>query len=192
MIPVYTTYNDRELIQFLKDDDQEAFREIYDRYWKRILFKAVKKVNDISLAEEVVQDVFLSIWNRRHGLMIEGDLGTYLAAAVFYNVVRARCRKRRELEVHCEAMSGRSGTENTTENMLAFKILNDDIVRYVSALPTQTRLVYRLHKEEGRSYREIASYLNISPKTVDYHISKAVKGLRATLSSLFSAIGFIF
>lgn len=181
---MYATYSDKQLVSLLQNDDERAFREIYDRYWKKLLFKASQKIGEVSLAEEAIQDIFLSLWTRRHDLVLQGELGAYLAAATTYSVIKCRQKRKRERQLHLASKQFVPHSENTTENMLAFEALQHRILQLVAALPEQTRLIYKLHKEEGCSYKEIATSLDISPKTVDYHLSKAIKTLRAALSLL--------
>jgi RNA polymerase sigma-70 factor (ECF subfamily) len=81
-VKIHNTYNDHELVRLLKQSDQEAMREIYDRYWDKLLAVAVNRLSIEEEAEECVQDVFLSLWKRREGLVLKHELSTYLWVAV--------------------------------------------------------------------------------------------------------------
>ncbi|MBO9571102.1 MAG: hypothetical protein J7497_02680, partial [Chitinophagaceae bacterium] len=91
----YKTYSDEQLIRLLKVNDEGAFTEIYLRYWKRLFVVGVNKIEDLQLAEEIVQDIFTDIWNRRFEIEFEGNLMPYLAAAMKYKVIDARLKKQR-------------------------------------------------------------------------------------------------
>lgn len=189
---LYNTYADKDLVVLLQQGDERAFREIYDRYWKKLLYKISKKTGDVPAAEEVVQEIFLSIWNRHHKLNITGELGAYLATAATYSVIKYRQKQQRQRAVYQEAAKLYNASENTTDNILDFERLQHRIARLVADLPEQTQLIYKLHKEEGHSYKDIAAALEISPKTVDYHVSRAVKQLRSSLSTFISFLTAYF
>src|SRR5690606_17026849 len=84
-MPDFTTKNDVELIVHLKVDGEAAFTEIYNRYWDKLYFLAYQKLKDTAAAEEVVQDVFLTLWKRKAALEIR-SLPVYLAAMARYAV----------------------------------------------------------------------------------------------------------
>ena len=75
---IYSKYSDGELLKFLRGGNEEAFREIYERYWKRMFYKAGKNLNNAALAEELVQDIFLDIWNhaRLYSIKLQSSLCT--------------------------------------------------------------------------------------------------------------------
>lgn len=84
----YCTYTDEELVQLLKKSDHEAFAELYERYWDKLLFLAGKKLNDLYEAEHIVQDLFLDLWQRRADLDIQRSIGGYLVIAVKYRIIK--------------------------------------------------------------------------------------------------------
>lgn len=180
----YTTYNDELLVQLLQSDDEKAFREIYERYWKRLLYVAGKKLKDIALAEELVQDVFLDIWKRRSSLIITGELQAYLSVAMKYKVIKAQARLQRAEDYKLFAAHNLSQSASSTEEYLDFEELKDRLQQLVADLPEKCRLAYKL-REEGLSQREIAQQMKISESTVESHIVKALKSLRSGLTQLF-------
>jgi RNA polymerase sigma-70 factor (family 1) len=189
----YATYSDEQLVNLLKEGDESAFKEVYDRYWDKLLYKAAQiTTGNISLAEEAVQDVFISIWKQGKSFQVNNELRSYLFAAMTFNAIRIKRRQIREANIQKESVKLYSESEYTTDNTIALHSLQQAISKLLNHLPDQTHLIYTMHKEEGRSYNDIASELNISPKTVDYHLSKAVKHLRTALSGLFTSFLLFF
>ena len=86
---VFSTLTDTELLSLLRDGDSTAFTEIYNRYWKKLFAVAGNKVKHLDEAEEIVQDIFVALWNRRERLQITGTLGAYLAVSVKYKIIKA-------------------------------------------------------------------------------------------------------
>ena len=84
----YDILDDKELIVLLQKNDRNAFTEIYNRYWKKLFSVAANKIKDLPEAEEIVQDIFVSIWNRRDNLTVIDTLSSYLAVSVKYRVIK--------------------------------------------------------------------------------------------------------
>src|SRR5690606_3356219 len=170
------------LLRHLKDDSKEAFTEIYDRYWKKMLVVATNKLNSIDDAEEVIQDIFISLWNRRSELNITSSLGNYLAVSVKYRVIKF-LDKYYNQQKYIDSLVDNSWVDNSTQEWLQFQELKEQLAELVAALPEKCRIVYQLSRDLNYSQKEIAVELNISEKTVEAHIGKAIKTLRAGLAN---------
>ena len=178
----YKTYADEALISLLKKSSDQAFTEIYTRYWEKLLFIAGVKLRNFHLAEELVQDIFLDIWHRRFEIEIHGSLEAYLAVAMKYKVINAQVRIKRQAD-HKERIGWQlDEADNSTEQQLAFDELKERLSKHVARLPEKCRITYQLSKDHGLSHKEIARQLNISEKTVESHISRAIKSLRNSLT----------
>lgn len=190
---LYDTYTDGELLQLLKNSDEAAFTEIYHRYWKLMFAVAANKLNDLSIAEDLVQDVFTDIWNRRDTLTVNGSLRAYLAVAMKYKVIDARIR-RNKINLHeTNAVSHLPEADNSLEQTVHFSELKIRLAKLVADLPEKARLVYQLSKEDGFAHREIAAQLRISEKNVEYHLYRAIKVLRTRLGQIFMiSLFFLF
>src|SRR5690606_33411356 len=92
----YAFLSDVELIALLKSNDQKAFEEIYHRYWKKIFAVASNKLDSLHDAEEIVQDIFTSLWNRRISIEITSSLSAYLAVSVNYRVIKNLYKKKNQ------------------------------------------------------------------------------------------------
>lgn len=178
----YLDLDDKELIDQIKVDDEAAFTQIYTRYWKVLLGVAANKLKDLDEAEEVVQDIFVTLWNRRRELEITGNLSNYLAVSVKYRVIKVLAK--RQLQHKYENYQQVHGLllDNHTQEWLEFEELQTRLSELVAKLPEKCKLVYKLKKESYFSQKQIAAELNISEKTVEAHLAKAVKSLRAGLN----------
>ena len=179
----YCTYTDEELVQFLKKGDHTAFKELYERYWDKLLFLAGKKLGDLYEAEHIVQDLFLDLWHRRAGLDIHQSIGGYLVVAVKYRIINAQARRYKQAVKYSENIADIPQPDNSTENWLSFRELQDSLHHQLSRLPEKCALAFSL-RDDGLSYKQIAAEMNISEKTVEMHISRAFKVLRTSLGSL--------
>lgn len=177
----YVVLSDHELVALLKQSDRAAFTQIYNRYWKRMLAVASHKLHSIEDAEEVVQDIFLMLWNRRLELEIKSELAGYLAVSVKYRVIKLldKCYNQHQ---YINTVIHRSSADNSTQEWLEFQELSEQLQHALVKLPEKCQLVYRLSRESNLSQKEIAAELNISEKTVEAHIGKAIKVLRAKLN----------
>lgn len=183
---------DITLIARLKNEQeqQRAFTQLYDRYWKRLFVVAANKLNNLSVAEELVQDIFSDLWTRRASLEITGELGAYLATALKYQVINYQAKQKRE-SAYKEFKARRlQQNDESTENYLAFEELKSKLAELVSQLPTRCQLTYRLSREQGRSQKEIAEALSISEKAVEHNLHRAKKTLRAGLQDFLTILPF--
>lgn len=178
---------DDALYGLLKSNNETAFNLLYQRYWKRMLFKAADKLKDASDAEEVVQDAFSDIWNARHRISIKHTFHTYIAAVVKYKIMAKMGQvHRRSVNERAEDLSSLHIADHSTEDWLRFQDLRSEIERAVKGLPEKCQLVFRMSREQGKSDKEIAADLELSPKTVEAHITRALKALRSSIGQFLS------
>jgi len=183
---ILQSYNDEHLLLRISQNDEYAFRVLYDRYWKKLLVQALVKTGAPEEAEEIVQTIFINIWRRRHTLQVRCALSTYLAAMVKYEIIAFLARRRKESQLKQQLIVAHQAEDNGTVEWLEYEQLREDIEKTVAALPEKCRLVFRLSREEGLSGKQIATSLDISPKTVEAHMSRALKALSASLRQLTS------
>lgn len=187
---LYSTYTDEHLVGFLRDNDEEAFAEIYHRYWDKLLAIGFNHARNKQVAEEIVQDVLLSLWNRRHSMEID-RLAAFLATAVKFSVFKTLARENRRrdlLQGHAIDSDARGGSFD--EDLIEAKFLKEYLNELVAGLPEQCRLVFVYSRDHQLSTKEIAETLQLSPKTVESHLTKALKTLRYLLGNyrFFSVI----
>jgi RNA polymerase sigma-70 factor (ECF subfamily) len=182
----YTPLDDKQLLDLLKTGDEGAFTELYHRYWKLLFAVAANKLQSASEAQEVVQDIFLDIWNRRQVIDISSKLSSYLSVALKYKVINLLARKDKERQYVQVESSSLKFWDRSTEQQLSFDELKERLAKHVSQLPDQCRLVFELSREQGLSRKEISAQLRISEKTVEAHLTKALRRLRLGLNNFLS------
>ena len=183
----YKQYTDDQLLLLLKQGDSRAFDEIYHRYWKLLFGIAANKLDDIADAEEVVQDVFADLWKRQTQVAISKSLKSYLAGAVKFKVYSTLARRYRLKQNKAQlAEQTSSDTALPVDELYRIKQLEEELTRASNDLPERCRLIYQLSRQEGYSNKQIAYQLNISEKTVESQITRALKQLRLALQSMLS------
>ncbi len=186
---------DHELLVLLKEGNKGAFDAIYTKYWERLYFYLIKAIKDSDEAEDILQEVFYSLWKRRYTLENIESLCAYLFSCVRYSgikYIRNNVKKNnyRESWNHffCEE-------DDLLEQQYAAKELSAMLYNEIDKLPPKMREVFVLSRKDEFSYKEIAQKLNISDKTVKKQISNALKHLhlklngKALISVLFLLIG---
>ncbi|MEI3800320.1 MULTISPECIES: RNA polymerase sigma-70 factor [Chitinophaga] len=175
----YRQQTDADLIMFLREDKGDAFTEIYDRYWKKLLAIAYHHCRDKVIAEEIVQEVFIGLWNRRKELYID-KVDAYLATAVRLSVFKQYVRQKRRDEIKEQAADPIITTWD--EEKIYTRFLQQHINGIVEVLPEKCRLVFKLSREEGLSIPEVAQRMGIAEKTAEAHLTKALKVLKVKLN----------
>ncbi|HEY8398262.1 MAG TPA: RNA polymerase sigma-70 factor [Flavihumibacter sp.] len=170
---------DDELLEQLRNDKEEALTVLYNRYWDQLFRKAFALLKDQQACEDIIQEIFLRIWNNRKNLKVKVSLGAYLAASVRYEVIRKI--KAGKIHSHAFAAIEKHYEEAACQPALEQKELLDHINLIVNQLSAKCKQVYKLSREEQLSHKEIAVLLQISPKTVENHLTKALRELRFSL-----------
>lgn len=181
----FTPYSDNELIDLLKHNGNDgAFTELYNRYWKKLLAVAKFKLESETEAEEVIQEVFLQIWNRRKTITIRNSFNTYITSCVKYEIFAIYAQRQKETQQLTKMEEENFvGDHNTADNWIDYEIIRARIEQTVQNLPEKCQLVFRLSRNEGLSYKDIADELNITTKGVEAHITKALKIIRVSVGS---------
>lgn len=163
----------------LKEGNIEAYEHIYNRYWSRLYAYAYNRLKDKAAAEEIIQEVFFSLWMKHATLDLTHSLSAYLFTAVKYqlfNYIRTsqvRQHYARHFSQFLESTADSSGEED-----IEAKDLKAAMDKEVEKLPEKCRQIFRMSRQEHRSIHDIAATLNISHKTVENHLTKALRQLR--------------
>ena len=153
----------------------DAFRRAFDDYYEPLCGFAVRYVGSLDEAREVVQDVFLKVWQRRETLEISASLKSYLYRGVHNQALNYAERRRRLTDF--EAVEPQA--DDRADSRAICGELAATVGRAVAEMPERRQMAFRLHREEGMSYAEIGEAMGISPRTVEVHISAALRDLRA-------------
>lgn len=175
----YSTYTDQQLTALLKQGDGIAFKQVYDTYWKKLFFVASKKLNDTAEAEEVVQDIFLNLWNRRTAFELKTSFEHYLAVAVKFEVYKHRAKRSRQENLATQLEAQYMGQENHDWNLYDLEVLKEELGRTVNSLPSKCRLIFTMSRKGDKTNKQIAAEMGISEKAVEKHVTTAKKVLKA-------------
>ena len=175
----YSKLLDAELLDLIKSGEHAAFTEIYSKYWKKLLAIAYNHTKDKSAAEEITQEVFISLWNKRRTMEIQ-SLDRYLATAIKFTVFNTFYRKRKRISQMVSKMPFQESYE--IEEEIAARFLQEQIDGIVNTLPEKCRMVFKYSREHGLTIPEIGKEMNIADKTVEAHLHKALKTIKGNLS----------
>lgn len=158
--------------------DEHVFRIIFDHYKSAFYSAAFKMTRSASISEEIVQEVFVTIWVKRQLVSHANRPENYLFT-ILHNCIYAQFRKlARERQLKSKLEKEQDESEDLIESLLLEKENKAILEKVISQLPAQQRLVYKLAKQEGWNREEIAQSLHISPNTVRNHLAAAVEYLR--------------
>ncbi len=172
---------DKTLIASPLQEEDYAFHTLYTFYWNKLFVFAHNIIRDTASAQDIVQDVFVSLWMRRHEVTIHTTLSNYLYTAVRYKAIShleaaaAQTKKLEQLYWHYPLYD-----QSLQENLWA-KELQQTIHRQVNQLPARMKEVFLLSREESLSHREISQRLHIANTTVKKQIGYALKQIRAAV-----------
>ncbi|MCF2506935.1 sigma-70 family RNA polymerase sigma factor [Dyadobacter sp. CY107] len=174
--------SDDELAALMKEGEEGAFDEIYNRHWDKLFYAAHRMVKSAEVAEEITQDTFMLFWMKRETLEIQ-SLKPYLAAMLRYEVYRYLARSKQEQELEL-SIKQQAVTSVSMDQEIENKLLLEIITNLTNRLPEKCRLVFQYNKLQDRSLPDICEELNISPKTAEAHLTKALKMVRSNLSGV--------
>lgn len=183
---MYNRLTDKDLWAKIRSDDATAFTELYNRYWKILLEVAYRKTKDWAGAQDIMQEVFVSLWKSRHRIEIQSaTMRGYLGTAVRY-MIYAYIKEGRKITwvEDITAISTPEAPHNSPEVIYDYRTLLQNVAAVQNELSDKCQLVFKLHREEGLKIKEIAAVLDISPLTVKTHLHRALTNLRKNLKLL--------
>lgn len=173
-------YSDEELLTELRHGNVVAFNELYSKYWRQTYRIAYSKVASREAAEEIVEDFFIKLWQKRDGLVIR-NFFAYLYTSVknrCLNYIEEKTIENKHWEYYKQFLPE---SDNSTDDTVQFNSLVDAIHAGIQQMPEKSKTVFEMHKMEGKSVKEIAALLNLSEKTIEYHLTNSMKKLRVYL-----------
>ena len=190
--------NEQQLFERLRNSDEAAFRVIYNNYSSKLYYFVLEFIPLKDAAENIVQDIFVTLWNRRKELKDNTNLASYLFTGAKNNALyRLRDEKYgqklfsnamdvSELNLNADALI----TVDTSA--FAFQEIEQIIQETLSSLPPQCRKAFELSRFREMKNREIAEELNISIKTVEGHITKGIKTFKIALKDYLPLVAHLF
>jgi RNA polymerase sigma-70 factor (family 1) len=175
-------------ISALQQGDEQVFEKIFRHYYQRLCNYAGSILNDMDEAEECVQQMFLNLWEKRSSVSVTTSLKSYLFRAV-HNAALNRIKHGKVKQLYAEEyVRSTPQTIGHTDKELEKTELQKQISKAIAQLPEQCRMVFKLSRFENMKYQEIATHLNISVKTVENHMGKALKLMREQLKEYLPII----
>lgn len=175
----YSHYSEQALMTLVCEQDEElAFRELYRRHVRLLVHTAIRKTGVKAIAEDLVQETFVKFWLGRHKFDIQKNIQAYLNGTLRHCIINYYHQEQRKQVLTLE--NDDFLPDNVTAENLDFNTLNEFYEQSLLKLPEKCREVFTLSRK-GYSLKEIAAQLEISEKTVEAHISKALKILRVEM-----------
>jgi RNA polymerase sigma-70 factor, ECF subfamily len=185
MIREADTINDNLLVKRIRQNDKDAFKLLYDRYSRKIYFFSLKHLNNTFEVEELVQSVFINVWESRETLDPDSSIKSYIyKAAVNYIINHLRKNTIQARYIESELKKGEKYSDITYEQVF-FDDLERSINSVVDTLPSQQQKIFRLNRLEGLTHEEIARQLDLSVRTVENQIYRSIKMIRTILKERY-------
>ena len=181
-LPDFSNHSDHDLLVAIREDDEKAFAELFRRYWRKVHAMAYARVRSKEVTEEIVQDLFISLWDKRATQSIQ-HLSSYLYQAVKFrvlNYIESRLVQKRYWNYYQHFIPQKV---DATDIAVEYNDLMEAIEKGMQQLPEKSQNVFRLNRLEGHSVSEIANRLNLSEKAIQYHLTLSVKKLRLHLKN---------
>jgi len=187
----FILYSDQELMQEIKADNMIAFDILYKKYSRRLLKFSFSILKSREESENILQDVFLNLWENRHKVENDSSVKYYIFTIAYNSSISLIREKARETKF-IDFLKLRQNLAQEPVNVeLEFNELKNRIDQIIDHLPQRQKEVYRLHRDEGLKYHEIAEKLKISVNTIENHMSRALKTIRKELGG-YSLIASLY
>jgi RNA polymerase sigma-70 factor (family 1) len=184
--------NQTDSWQLIRGGDKKAFEEVFRQYYRPLCGYTYTVIKDSDEAEEVVQNLFFNVWSKREALEINTSLKAYLYRAA-HNDCLNRIKHAKVKTMYAEDYKAvASGGYDDSLKVLNAKELNKRINNAIEELPEQCGIVFRLSRFDNLKYNEIAEHLQISVKTVENHMGKALKLMREKLKEYLPLVILLF
>lgn len=180
------------------NSDLDLVEKLFRQYYKILRAYAFRLVNDTSAAEDIVQDVFVALWNKRDYLDADAAIKSYLFKSVYNKSLNYLSSKKYteedSLEIFVDQLSVLQADGGNQENLFLMKELQKEIEHFTETLSHQTKKVFILSRTDGLKIPEIAEQMKLSHKTVEKYLSKALANLRIYLKDkgLLAFLIFIY
>jgi RNA polymerase sigma-70 factor, ECF subfamily len=170
---------DRFLWSRVKSGDKEAFGILFEKYYTLLCLISKRYTGNMVTSKEIIQTLFVNLWDRKNELDISGSVKHYLYQCARYNSIRYIQKDRKSIRF--DFMPENAVTDLEFNDHIEYAELQEKIIRTIDALPGQCQKVFKMSRFEQLKQSEIADRLGISIKTVETHISKALRLLEEKL-----------
>nr|WP_121270494.1 RNA polymerase sigma-70 factor [Pedobacter schmidteae] len=190
-MPIYSNFSDEELTVLLKQDDQLAFTEIYNRYWAEMYYHTFRMLKDEDSSKDVLQDVFSTLWLKSSSLNERIKLSGYLYISVRNKVLNLLAQNK----VRNDYLSSVATfiTESTNESTwFDEREILEIVEAEIRNLPPRMKEIFELSRKDNLSHKEIAEKLNLSPQTVKKQVQNALKIIKNKIPMVESGLFVLF
>lgn len=177
----YGAFTDQQLLDLLKKGDQIAFNEIYDRYAPKIYYQVNQMLRDGEASKDVVQDLFITIWNKCNNIRTEGNLAGYLYIAAQNSVLKFMRKSRLKSDYLNSLAQFQYEIIEEQGPEYDIEILYGLIEQEIKQLPEKMKVIFELSRRKDLSYKDIAAQLGIAENTVRKQVSNALKIIRTNV-----------
>ncbi|MFO7655602.1 MAG: RNA polymerase sigma-70 factor [Bacteroidales bacterium] len=174
---------DKDIFDRVKKGDMAAFESLFRKYYSYLCHYALKIVGDTDTAEEVIQDLFVGLWEKREELAIETSVKSYLFKSAYNKCLLILRHKSVTNRYEQYVREGEEPTEPDASEALNMKELSAVIDRTLEELPEKSRAIFSMSRFEGLKYHEIAKKLSLSVKTIESNMGKALKLFRKNIKT---------
>ena len=178
---VLVEYSNIDPISSIKNGNEAAFEKIFKTYFRNLHAFAYTFMKDDFIAEEIVQNVFFRIWEKKEQLQIDDSLKAYLYRSVHNESLNHLKHLKIKNSFQMQYSANMESSNQDASNQMIATELENDIQKAISELPPQCRTIFQMSRFEQLKYQQIADQLNISIKTVENQMGKALKVLRLRL-----------
>lgn len=173
--------NDRNILKQLRKGDIKSFESLFHQFHQGMLLYAISLLKNEVVAEEIIQDVFYNIWKNRGEFNLKNNWQSYLYKSVYNNAMMYIRKHNKEILLGDNSLLNIVSETDDPSKEIEYKGLKKDVEITLKKLPEKTQNIFRMSRFEGMKYQEIANKLEISIKTVEANMGKALKAFRISL-----------
>ncbi|MFD1166507.1 RNA polymerase sigma factor [Sphingobacterium daejeonense] len=182
-MPSYSSCSLDELFGLIKESDQSAFNEIYERTWEKLYITAKSKLNDDQLAKEIVQDIFIDLWEKRAKKEVV-NISAYLYQSLRFKVIDVYRRKKIPIQ-DIESIKEVLIETKSSDNKCLESELEVILKNWMEQLPSKRKIIFELYYWDHKSTKEISEILKLSMKTVQNQLLLCKISLKGTVQKFF-------
>lgn len=155
----------------------KSFEELYHLHWEKVFAVCYQGTRDLELAEDLMHEIFQSLWERRSELRVQGPAAHYLVRAAKLKLMAHHRDSANRRQIFDQVIDKKAGSEDTTKRHIDYHLLSERVSELVGNLPHPCQEVFVMSRQEGMNNKAIAASLVLSEKTVEYHLTRALRFL---------------
>ncbi|WP_229206019.1 sigma-70 family RNA polymerase sigma factor [Dyadobacter fermentans] len=160
----------------------KSFEELYHLHWEKVFAVCYQGTRDAGRAEDLMHEIFQSVWERRGELRVHGPAAHYLVRAAKLKLLAYHRDTANRRQIIDQIVGQKAGFEETTQRQVDYQLLSDRVMELVAGLPQPCQEVFVMSRQKGLSNKAIAASLVLSEKTVEYHLTRALRFLSKQLA----------